>query len=134
MREERPMRGDVGTGQAAAEGARTLGVVTPAHGRIARTSMWLRQTMEGQDLIAIPRLHVSQEAGMAIAAGTGLVVLFHQSRLVTDEWEDEAGFVGGTWMMWRTGRPELLKAGFVLGSPKFDIERAVRGVTKMLRE
>lgn len=131
MREERSMRGDVGTEEAAADGARTLVVVTPA-GTIARTSMWVRQEIEGQELIAIPRLHIEHEAALAITAGLGLGLLFNDSRLITAEWEDVAGFIGGTWMMWRTGRPELVKAGFVKGLPKFDIERAVRGISKLL--
>ncbi len=132
MREERSMRGDVGAEEAAADGPGTLVVVTPA-GNIARTSMWIRQEVEGQELIAIPRLHIEHEASLAITAGMGLGLLFQGSRLVTPDWEDVAGFVGGTWMMWRTGRPELLKAGFVKGKPKFDIEKAVRGIVKLLR-
>jgi len=132
MREEQPMRGDDRTEAPPGEGPRTLGVVTPALGLIAQTSLWVRQEVEGQELIAIPVLRMKHEAALAITAGTGLGLLFKGCSLVTDDWAEEAGFVGGTWMMWRTGRPELVQAGFVKGAPKFDIERAVRGLAKLL--
>lgn len=133
MREERPMRGDVAPEAGACEGAGTLVVVTDA-GPIARTSLWLRREVEGQELIAIPKLHVEHEASLRIMTGTGLGLLFAGCRLVTADWEDVAGFVGGTWMFWRTSRPELHTVGFVKGQPKFDIEKAVRGTVKLLRE
>lgn len=131
MREERSMRGDDSSEAAAPEGARTLGVVTPSLGLIAQTSLWIRKEVEGQELIAIPCLRVKHEAALAITAGTGLGLLFKGSHIVTDDWTEEAGFIGGTWMMWRTGRPEFLQAGFVKGAAKFDIERAVRGLSRL---
>lgn len=133
MREEQLMRGDVSAEGPSSQGTRTLVVVTDA-GPIAHTGLWIRREVEGQDLIAIPRLRVGHEPSLRICTGTGLGLLFADCRLITSEWEDVAGFVGGAWMLWRTGQSDLVNVGFVKGKPKFDIERAVRGITKLLRE
>jgi hypothetical protein len=132
MREEQPMRGDVGSEAGRSDGPGPLVVVSPTFGTFARTSLWVRQTVEGQELIAIPRLHVEQQAAIAIAGGQGLGKVFKDCRIVTPEWEDIAGFVGGSWQLWKTARSELLGVGFVRGNYNFDIERAVRGITKLL--
>lgn len=132
MREERSVRGDDGSEAAGSSWTRTLGVLTPERGQIARTSNWIEGVAEGLELIAIPRLHVEHEAALAIVAGRGLADVFQASRLRTPEWEDDAGFIGGAWQLWRTTRPELTVVGFVRGAHNFDIERAVRGLKKLL--
>ncbi len=134
MREEQQVRGDDEARHPAAAGAGTLVVLTPERGQVARTSNWIRGVVEGQELIAIPRLHVEHEAALAIVAGRGLGEVFLEARIQTPEWEDIAGFVGGSWQLWKTSRPELTVVGFVRGMHKFDIERAVRGLKKLFEE
>lgn len=107
-------------------------VVLSALGPIAKATVWLKDTYNGQRIIAVPALRVEHEASLMIAGGLGLGLVFNECRLVTDEWEEVAGFVGGSWMLWKTGKAELHDAGFVLGATKFDIEHAVRGVRKLL--
>lgn len=126
------MHGDVDSEGSGTEGSSPLVVVSPSFGPFARTSMWLMKTIDGQQLIAVPRLHVEQQAAIAIVGGLGLGKLFENCRLVTPDWEDVAGFVGGNWQLWKTSRSELLNVGFVRGQTSFNIEYAVRGITKLL--
>ncbi len=118
-----------------AEGSRrgsgTLGVLSSL-GQIAKATTWITATVHGQRLIAIPTLRVEHEPALMIAGGMGLGLVFNECRLVTPDWEDIAGFVGGSWMLWKLGKSELHGAGFVLGTTKFDIEHAVRGIKNLL--
>lgn len=119
-----------------AEGAATPGqgslVVLSVLGPIAKATIWIKGIHAGQRLVVVPVLRVEQGASLMIAGGVGLGLVFNECRLVTPEWEEVAGFIGGSWMLWKTGKAELHGAGFVLGATKFDIEHAVRGVKKLL--
>lgn len=132
MREGQQMCGGLGAEDSSAGGASRLVVVAPLLGPIARTNFWIRHVVDGQELIAIPRLHVEQHAALAITSGVGLGKLFKDCRIVSPEWEDIAGFVGGNWQLWKTSRSELLNVGFVKGSYSFNIELAVRGIKNLL--
>lgn len=132
MRKEQPMPSDVESEASTSEGPGPLVVVSPRLGSIARTALWVRHKVEGQELIAIPRLHVEQHAAIAISAGMGLGVLFKDCTIITPEWEAPVGFVGGSWQLWKTARSELLNVGFVKDSHTFNIEKAVRGLAKLL--
>lgn len=109
-----------------------LVVLTPALGEVAATTSWIRGDVEGLRLVVIPVLRVMHIPAMMIAGGTGLGPIFKDSSLQMPTGVEIAGFVGGAWKLWKTGQPELHGVGFVLGEPMFDIERAVRGVTKLL--
>jgi len=127
------MRGDNGSPDSSAQGPGALVVLSPEHGQIAKATTWLVQEHEGQRLVAIPQLRVEQQASLRIITGTGLSQIFKDCTLKTAEWEEEAGFVGGSWQLWRRSMPDLAKSGFVLGTQNFNIERAVRGLSIMLR-
>lgn len=120
-------------GQQASHTSRLV-VLSPRLGPLGYTGLWFRGYVEGQRLIAIPRLYMEHVPSMMIAGGQGLGLIFLESSVSTKLWDEPAGFVGGSWKLWRTSRPELHGVGFVLGEPKFDIEKAVRGVAKLLKE
>lgn len=107
-------------------------VVLSGLGPIAKATNWIKASVEGQRLIAVPALRVEHQAALMISGGMGLGLVFNECRLVAHEWAEPAGFVGGSWVLWRLGKSELHGAGFVLGATKFDIERAVRGLRKLL--
>lgn len=132
MREVEQMHGGIGAEGGATPGAGSLVVLSEKLGPIARATLWLRGETEGQRLVVVPHLHIEHVPAMIIAGGTGLGVVFGNIKLMAPEWEEPAAFVGGAWKMWKLGRPELHGAGFVLGGPKFDIEKAVRGCAKFL--
>lgn len=127
------MRGDERTEEAPAQGSRALVVLSPELGQIAKATTWVLEEREGQRLIAVPSLRVEQVAAFHIITGTGLAQLFKDCKLKTSEWEEEAGFVGGAWQLWKMGMPDLKNSGFVLGTQNFNIEAAVRGLSIMLR-
>lgn len=132
MREIEPVQGDESAEGAAAEATGTLVVLSPKYGPIAKATMWLVQTLEGQKLLAVPVLRVEHHAALLISGGMGLGELFHNCRLVAPDWDEPAGFVGGSWQLWKASKPELQQSGFVVGSHEFNIERAVRGLRKLL--
>jgi len=109
-----------------------LVVLSSELGPIAHTTCWVRGSLEGYDLLAIPRLHVEQHAVIRIVAGVSPAKLFAGCRVITPDWDDVVGYVGGTWMFFKAARSEFTQVGFVVGEENFDIERAVRGVTKLL--
>lgn len=133
MREVEQVHGGESSEAGQARGAGLLVVLSEKLGTIARTNLWLRNELEGQRLIAVPKLRVEHVPAMMIAGGTGLGVVFGNIRLQTADWEEASGFVGGAWKMWRLGAPELHNVGFVLGEPTFNVEKAVRGITSMLK-
>jgi hypothetical protein len=127
------MRGDERTEAASAQASRALVVLSPEFGPIAKATTWLLEEREGQRLIAVPQLRVEQAAAFRIITGTGLAQIFQGCILKTAEWEEAAGFVGGAWQLWNRSMPDLANSGFVLGTQNFDIEKAVRGLSIMLR-
>ena len=127
------MHRDVGAEEAAAQGAGTLVVLNADATPIARASHWLVSEMDGQYLVAVPQLRVEHEAALRLIANTGLAELFKDCAITTPDWAGPAIIVGGAWQLWKTGKPILAKAGFVRGT-SINIEHAVRGLSKMLRE
>lgn len=106
---------------------------------LARAPLWYEDSApDRHPLIVIPTLYVEHDSAMAITTGTGLGVLFAGCVLSSPNWsefvEAPSGFVGGSWMMWKTGEPVIKNCGFALWSPKFDIESAVRDTVRVLRE
>lgn len=132
MREVEQVHGGISAEGGATSTHGTLVVLSEKLGPIARTTLWLRGESEGQRLVVVPQLRIEHVPAMAIAGGTGLGVIFGNIKLKAPEWEEPAAFVGGAWKMWKLGAPELHGAGFVLGGPAFDIEKAVRGCAKFL--
>lgn len=106
-------------------------VVLSAGEVIAKATVWVRAVSEGQTLVAVPRLRLEQLPAMYIVAGRALPEVLHDCKLVTPHWEAPASFVGGSWVLWRTGRPFLEGVGFVIGN-SFNIEHALRGLKKLL--
>lgn len=132
MREEQHERGGVGAEEGTPEAAGALVVLTSGFGVTARTSTWICGKVEGLELVAIPRLHIEHEAALALTTGRGLADIFQETTLRAPGWEDIGAIIGGSWQIWRTSRPELTVAGFVRGTREVDIERAVRGLRKLL--
>jgi len=132
MREEQPVPGDESPEASTPQEHGTLVVLNPDGERIATATLWMRSTFEDQIIIAVPWLRVEQNSSLRIATGAGLNEVFHNCTLETTGWAREAIFVGGTWMLWRSGAPLLTESGFVIGST-MDIARAVRGLRKLLR-
>lgn len=133
MREVEQMHGGKPPEGSAPEVSGSLVVLSDKLGPIARAQTWLRAEIDGQLLIAVPKLRVEHIPAMMISGGMGLGALFSNIKLRTNDWEDTAGFVGGAWTMWRLGTSELHGVGFVRGQPTFNVETAVKGITSMLK-
>jgi hypothetical protein len=111
----------------------TLVVLTKDLGPIARTKLWLVEQAEGYRLLVVPRLHVEQHAALLLLSGRSPAKLFEGCELITPHWSEKiVGYVGGQWMLYKTSRSEFSGVGFVLGNSEFNIERAVRGVSRLL--
>lgn len=132
MREVEPMHSGEPAEAVPTRGAGSLVVLSEKLGPIARATLWLRGETEGQRLVVVPELRIEHMPAMMIAGGQGLGLIFGNIKLMSPEWEEPAGFVGGAWKMWKLGRPEIHGAGFVLGQPVFNIEKAVRGCARFL--
>jgi hypothetical protein len=124
-------RGERDAGEAGSDG--TLVVLSPVFGPFARTKLWVKKKVEGYDLLAVPRLHIEQHAAIQIVGGLSPAKLFENIEIITPHWSEKiVGYIGGQWMFYKLARSEFSGVGFVLGEPKFEIERAVRGITKIL--
>lgn len=133
MREIESVHGGVGAEEGSAERSGSLVVLNDRLGIIAKAGTWLVGEFEEQRLLVVPKLRMEHTPAMMIAGGAGLMAIFHEFRIHRDGLEMPSGFVGGMWKMWSTGSPQLWNAGFVLGTPKFDIDSAVRGCAALIR-
>lgn len=134
MRKVESMQSGVGTDQGATQDAGSLVVLNERFGRVAQAGTWLRDESEGQRLIVVPALRVDHLPAMLIAGGEGLPTIFGNFRLCFQGLEMPSGFVGGKWMLWARGSPQLQNACFVLGEPQFNIEKAVRGCAALIKK
>ena len=122
------MQSDEQAGSSGSHAQGSLGILSDRFGLIARAYSWRTQ----DNLVAIPVLRLEQEVTILMAHGVSASEIFHAARLQASAWEDIAGYVGGSWQLWRNGRPELHVVGFVRGSYTFDVGAAVKGMKELL--
>lgn len=78
------------------------------HSQVAHARTWIRDRVQDHTLIAIPRLRLSQEAAMGLMEhGESLLSTFRGSKVVLDGNESMIAPLAGTFMLPRTGEPDL---------------------------
>lgn len=75
---------------------------------LAHARVWIRDRVQDHTLLAVPRLRLSHEAAMGLMEhGESLLSTFRGSCVVLDGAEVKIAPLAGTFMLPRTGEPDL---------------------------
>lgn len=105
--------------------------------RIAWTSLWLVDEMDGHRLVAIPRLRLSQETTLELTSRIPYATVFAEATMqVLDDPPRTFFVVHATFDLYRTGEPDILGFAAIVQAPGVPLPNpslVISRTAKMLR-
>jgi hypothetical protein len=89
---------------------------------VAWATVWIFDKVEGQRLVAFPRLHLTADATLDLCAGQHYFDVFRGAYLELER-KELLYLLHASFSFWKTGEPELRDVAFVLGHFPLDSSR-----------
>lgn len=108
-----------------------LVVLSPTLGTVGRASSYVEVPFYEGKAVMVGALHIEQAPAIFLVSGSTFMQLFMNCEIVVPDWTARGTYIMGDWVFWKTSRPDIVNAGFVVGVGNYSLDSAIKKLKEM---